>query len=358
MPKRHPAFKDLLPKHTQSESEYLKKGMESAGRCHNDLVLWRDYLVDGYHRLAIAHQLGWKEGEQYSFRMLDPKLSEEQVKDWIIVEHVGRRNMPPKIRDEMIYLLYQGRLSKRHGDVKREKGDKEGNIVDEISKDTAVSASTVDRAIKKGKEKDELNELAGRLPQRIQQQHVDDVCPLTATQVMTLLQHGQLNEIERALRVGQAKTTSDAFKMVTGKPLAKGKGKNLPSAETRQTQPQELVDGRKIPVPKELVSVFESLKPQRAHIRVLESELKAIEEVAQGRGGEYLADQLASVKVDLKNVITAMKESLPWAACPFCKGKGCKKQPPKTLIWCLGRGYLTKKQKGLKDETWARLDAK
>jgi hypothetical protein len=138
-----------------------------------------------------------------------------------------------------------------------------------------------------------------------------------------------------------------------GRPLVGKRSSDKGNGKPASTK--SIKDKRGVEVPKKLRPTFQSLSIFREHIRVLQNEIKDIQSFLKQPGSEYLRDTQNNLLVDLANAIEALKTAQPYAVCPFCFGQGCKKQPANTLIWCLGRGYLTKEQKGLKEETWARL---
>lgn len=110
-------FENLIPKQTAEQFKQLEENMVSEGRARNPLVVWRghDTLVDGHHRLKIlkAHpELKWSVVEQ-------DFTDEDEVKEWIIKNALGTRNLT-----EMQITDLRGRLLKSR---KKRVGEHRGN---------------------------------------------------------------------------------------------------------------------------------------------------------------------------------------------------------------------------------------
>lgn len=110
-------FENLIPKLTLDQFTQLEENMVKEGRARNPLVIWKghDILVDGHNRLRVlkAHpELGWTFLEQ-------DFSDEDEIKEWIIKNALGTRNLT-----EMQQTDLTGRL---HLMRKRRKGAPDGN---------------------------------------------------------------------------------------------------------------------------------------------------------------------------------------------------------------------------------------
>ena len=149
-------FENLIPKQTAEQFKQLEENMVAEGRARNPLVLWRgkDTLVDGHHRLKVlkAHpELSWSVVEQ-------DFADEDEVKEWIIKNALGTRNLTEVQFRFLLAELYKMR-KKRHGnhaprgDDGRYLSTQNGNIGEEparvsekLAKEMGVAKNTVIRA--------------------------------------------------------------------------------------------------------------------------------------------------------------------------------------------------------------------
>lgn len=149
-------FENLIPKQTAEQFKQLEENMVSEGRARNPLVLWRGTktLVDGHHRLKVlkAHpELKWSVVEQ-------DFSDEDSVKEWIIKNALGTRNLTEVQFRFLLAELYKMR-KKRHGAPKGNKNAEKqstqnGNIVsdaptrvsEQLAKEMGVAKNTVIRA--------------------------------------------------------------------------------------------------------------------------------------------------------------------------------------------------------------------
>lgn len=118
-------FENLIPKQTPEQFKQLEENMVAEGRARNPLVLWRGHgvLIDGHHRLRIlkAHpEIKWSVVEQEF-------ADDDEVKEWIIKNALGTRNLTePQITD-LRGRLYRVR-QKRHGGNRGTPKDESGRF--------------------------------------------------------------------------------------------------------------------------------------------------------------------------------------------------------------------------------------
>lgn len=92
-------FKDLIPPLDDAEYKQLEENIKLEG-CRDPLILWNDILIDGHHRYRICNEnnIRYKTASmQFANR--------EEVKEWIIKNQWGRRNLTPYQRAALALKL-------------------------------------------------------------------------------------------------------------------------------------------------------------------------------------------------------------------------------------------------------------
>ena len=138
-------FENLIPKQTAEQFKQLEENMVSEGRARNPLVVWRgrDTLVDGHHRLRIlkAHpELKWSVVEQ-------DFTDEDEVKEWIIKNALGTRNLTEMQITDLRGRLYKARKNRHGGDRKSSTKNTDlkpqGRVTEQIAKELGVNRDTI-----------------------------------------------------------------------------------------------------------------------------------------------------------------------------------------------------------------------
>ena len=107
-------FKKLIPALTAEEFKQLEENILKDG-IRDPLVLWNGYLIDGHNRYQIA----FKHGLEY--KTIDKEFEDEsQVKEWMINNQFGRRNLSNYQRS-VLALELESVFSKRAKESKIEK---------------------------------------------------------------------------------------------------------------------------------------------------------------------------------------------------------------------------------------------
>jgi len=131
--KVNPDIQQFLDGPRDEENEVLEKSIVTQG-VRDDIIVWDkdDTIVDGHNRwtICLKHNIV-PPVRRLSF------VDEEAIKDWILENQLGRRNLTPNR-----FLDYLGTLYNRQkGGVKSEK-----ELVEKLAKKAGVSEKTVRRS--------------------------------------------------------------------------------------------------------------------------------------------------------------------------------------------------------------------
>ena len=151
-------FENLLPKLTQEQFVQLEKNMIEYGGARNALIAWAGHniIVDGHNRFRIlkAHP------ELKLYRIIEQEFEDEDaVKEFIIANALGTRNLTEPQFKTMVSQLYKLR-KKKHGGTganqytkkvqsaqNEHTAEKKPNrVADEIANEFGVSRETVKRS--------------------------------------------------------------------------------------------------------------------------------------------------------------------------------------------------------------------
>ena len=133
------------------EFEKLKESILIEG-IRDPLVVWQGILLDGHHRYKIAQELGLE------YKIVEIELpNKEAVKEWIIKNQLGRRNLTEQEASYYRGKLYESRKLRQGGDRK----SKAQNVLlintaEEIGKEYGVSHMTVKRDAEFSKSVDKI----------------------------------------------------------------------------------------------------------------------------------------------------------------------------------------------------------
>lgn len=95
----NPTFKALIPPLSDEEREQLKTNILAEG-CRDPLVIWDNTLIDGHNRYEICQQ------HNIPFNTIAKTFaSEDDAKNWIIFNQLGRRNISAYVRTQLSLLL-------------------------------------------------------------------------------------------------------------------------------------------------------------------------------------------------------------------------------------------------------------
>ena len=100
-------FKKIIPPLSSEELFQLETNLLRDG-CMSPLVLWNGILIDGHNRYSIC------ERNYIEYKTVEKKFNNEnEVKEWIIRNQFGRRNLSPYTRAELAIKLNEFTLKTR-----------------------------------------------------------------------------------------------------------------------------------------------------------------------------------------------------------------------------------------------------
>ena len=145
-------FKKLIPALTTEEYKQLEDNCLEEG-IREKIILWNNYIIDGHNRYNIAKQWNLEfETESKSFS------SEEAVKEWMILNQFGRRNLSNYQRSVLALQLedvFKAKAKENQGnrnDITSVRNLTNVDTKKELSKVAAVSHDTIAK-VKKIQEK-------------------------------------------------------------------------------------------------------------------------------------------------------------------------------------------------------------
>lgn len=127
-------FKDLIPPLSEKELEQLEENILKEG-LRDPLIVWehrgKQYLIDGHNRYQICqkHKLSYKI-KRLSFEFIS------EVKDWMINNQLGRRNLSKANQSYLRGLLYnrEKQQGKRSDLTSGQNGRKSGDTADRLAR--------------------------------------------------------------------------------------------------------------------------------------------------------------------------------------------------------------------------------
>jgi hypothetical protein len=121
-------FKKLIPPLTEEEFEQLAKNILEEGGIRDAICTWDGFIIDGHNR----HEIAQKHDLEYRTKELEFN-DEDAVKEWMVMNQLGRRNLLPYSRS-LLALKLEG-IFRAKAKVKQSEG---GGAVKEISPEAVV----------------------------------------------------------------------------------------------------------------------------------------------------------------------------------------------------------------------------
>lgn len=150
-------FANYIRPLSDEEFEKLKESIKLEG-IRDPLVVWNGFLIDGYHRYKIATEL------EIEFKTIEIDLPDkEAVKEWIIKNQLGRRNLTSQEASYYRGKLYESRKLNHGGD--RESSGQNVHLektAEIIGKEYGVTERTIRRDAEFSKAVDKVAEKVGK----------------------------------------------------------------------------------------------------------------------------------------------------------------------------------------------------
>ena len=188
-------FKDFVFPHTALEREQLKNSLLKEG-CRDEIILWDGIIIDGHMRYAICTELG------ISFRVIDKKdmlPTREDVKQWIILNQLARRNLTPEMYKYYVGTLYNEKKLANGGDRSHRQID-DVKTSEVLSKLLNTSSSTIERA---GKYVVAIDKIASECGQEYRNKIIFHDIDLTQEAVIQLSESKNIMEQVQKLESGK-----------------------------------------------------------------------------------------------------------------------------------------------------------
>ena len=143
-------FKKLIPVLTEEEFKQLEDNCLRDGIL-TPIYLWNDFIIDGHNRYQIAMQ------HQLKFECLDFHFADEfEVKEWMLTNQLGRRNLTKEQKDYLIGKRYENEKQK-HGGA-RDQNDPLKTTAQKIAEEVGVGEAQVKRNEQFAKGVDKMSE--------------------------------------------------------------------------------------------------------------------------------------------------------------------------------------------------------
>lgn len=158
-----PEFKELMIHQSNEEQALFEASLMSEG-CRDAIVIWKEkrIVVDGHHRIEFCSSHG------IPFAVIERDFPDRTAaKDWMIMNQLGRRNLPIHERARMA-LAYKPIIEERArermvaGTLNPVQNSAQGKTRDNIAKIAGVSHDTIEKVSKIEKEAPEPIKRAAR----------------------------------------------------------------------------------------------------------------------------------------------------------------------------------------------------
>jgi len=192
-------LKSLIPALTKDEYSRLESSILKEG-CRDKLIVWGDILVDGHNRYEICTK------HNIEFDIILKEFDTiEQVKTWMLINQLGRRNLTPEKFKYFIGKLYNE--SKKQGERTDLTSGQNVQKSKQIAEEYKINEKTVRRAAKFAEAIDNIAEECGvEIKDDILNREID----LSQKDTLRLAQDENKKEIVDILKEDEEKDYSDA----------------------------------------------------------------------------------------------------------------------------------------------------
>jgi hypothetical protein len=106
-------FKKLIPALTAEEFKQLEENILKDG-IRDSIVLWNNFIIDGHNRYQIAMK------HELQFNCIDMEFEDElDVKIWMILNQLGKRNITNEQKSYLIGKRYESEKQKHGGQISK-----------------------------------------------------------------------------------------------------------------------------------------------------------------------------------------------------------------------------------------------
>lgn len=205
LPGINPDFETLLDEQTKESYDELKKSIQAEG-IRDPIVVWQEQnkVVDGHNRFKISKELGIAcPTVMKSFK------DEAEVKEWIIRNQLGRRNLTPARFQYYIGRLYNEQKAEGYD----EKAEAKGNTAEKLADEFQISEKTIRRYGTQAKGIDAIERVRGKLAKAKQLSNKPDYTAeevaAVAAATNTTVAAKTLKNIDDYKKVAKAKKVED-----------------------------------------------------------------------------------------------------------------------------------------------------
>jgi ParB-like chromosome segregation protein Spo0J len=171
-------FQNLIRPLSDQERAELRDSLSRCGLL-SPLIIWnnegKNILVDGHNRLSL-----WKEfngfNDEYELKTQELRFgNRDKVKEWIIKNQLGRRNLSPDDYTLLVGMLYHQRkksvsnpdgIGGKSGKIVKGQNGTQQSTAEQVAEETGVSPRTVKRAAKLAAKVEEIHQAEPELPRQ------------------------------------------------------------------------------------------------------------------------------------------------------------------------------------------------
>lgn len=207
-------FKSWIMQLRSDEYQALKESILAYG-CRDPLVVWNGTLIDGHNRYKICTE------NNIPFQVVEMSFnSREDVKDWIVLNQLARRNITQEQRDYLLGKMYSSQKQSKgkydRNQVQQNTRQNDGYVTSEaIAKKFNVSSRTVERAERFTKSIDTLAENCGP---DIRDKILSKQLAITRTDVVKIASMSSKDQKEVCIKIREGKNLRGAVDAMHGTP--------------------------------------------------------------------------------------------------------------------------------------------
>lgn len=302
-----PEFAEYIIPLSADEKSILAAKLNAEGM-REPILTWRNLIIDGHHRHEICL------AESLPFECREMKFgSRDDVKEWMIYNQLGRRNLTPAARASLALKLepmIAAKASKREKDGNPVPMSAQGRTVEIIAKKADVGKGTIQNMRKA--EASPVKELA-------RMAIVGSVTPNAAAKVASKPESKQRAAVESG---------PEAVKKLASEPSEQ-------PADPFAHYPEKTREA--FAANAEFDKAMNALRMVVTHINAIAGDEKP--DSKHIKGGIWLRKERQRAIADCRNLKQLLNCSRPYAVCPYCVAKDAKCQCCKGIGWVHKTAY-------------------